>query len=139
MIVLHRQVKRPVLKQRERVLLVLLAGWLRAWKQALLIVQPHTLLRWHRDLFRLFWRRRSKSEKKRGRPPLTDNIVDLIKRIERESLLGSKAYSQGAAQAEHQGQQKHDSEIHARGSRTSLIKPDLGHIPAQSRQPNVGL
>ena len=50
LIVLHRQVKRPVLRQRERVFLVLLAGGLRAWKQALLIVQPDTLLRWHREI-----------------------------------------------------------------------------------------
>jgi len=31
----------------------LLARLVRNWKQALLIVQPDTLLRWHRQLFRL--------------------------------------------------------------------------------------
>lgn len=43
LMVLNRQVKRPVLERRERVLLVLLAVELRAWKQALLIVQPEPL------------------------------------------------------------------------------------------------
>jgi hypothetical protein len=32
----------------DRMLLVLLARAVRAWKQALFIVQPETLLRWHR-------------------------------------------------------------------------------------------
>ena len=40
-------------------LLVLLARLVRTWKQALFIVQPETLLRWHRELFRLVWKRRS--------------------------------------------------------------------------------
>jgi hypothetical protein len=42
---LDRQVKRPLAKPRERVLLVALASRLRNWKQALLIVQPATLIR----------------------------------------------------------------------------------------------
>jgi putative transposase len=35
---------------------------LRTWKQALFIVQPETLLRWHRELFRLFWKHTSKAD-----------------------------------------------------------------------------
>jgi len=68
LIVLKRQVKRPALTWRDRTLFVLLASKLRTWKQALLIVQPETLLRWHRDLFRRVWRRRSRP-RKRGKPP----------------------------------------------------------------------
>jgi hypothetical protein len=56
LIVLQRQVKRPTLTWYDRTLFVLLASKLRSWKQALLIVQPDTLLRWHRDLFRRIWR-----------------------------------------------------------------------------------
>ena len=52
LIVLKRQVKRPALTRRDRMLLVLLASKLRTWKQALVIVQPETVLRWHRELFR---------------------------------------------------------------------------------------
>jgi len=48
-------------------------------------VQPDTVLRWHRDLFRWVWRRRSKPTKKRGRPPLTDEIVALIKQMAKEN------------------------------------------------------
>lgn len=55
LIVLNRQMKRPLLTRRDRFLLVLLARFSRFWKQALLIVQPDTLLRRHLDLFRFYW------------------------------------------------------------------------------------
>src|SRR5258708_31140266 len=60
LIILSRQVKRPAYRKADRMLLVLLARLVRTWKQALFIVQPETLLRWHRELFRLVWKRRSK-------------------------------------------------------------------------------
>jgi hypothetical protein len=64
LIVLKRQVKRPRLSWRERGMIVLLASRLRGWKEALLIVQPDTVLRWHREWFRWLWR--CKSPRKRG-------------------------------------------------------------------------
>jgi hypothetical protein len=86
LIVLKRQVQRPRLSWRDRTLIILLASRLRSWKQALLIVQPDTVLRWHRDLFRWVWRRKSKPKKKPGRPPLTGEVVALIKRLAKENL-----------------------------------------------------
>ncbi|HCF85732.1 MAG TPA: hypothetical protein DEV72_11080 [Ktedonobacter sp.] len=59
LIILRRQSKRPVCSKRGRILLVLLAKAVRAWRQALLIVQPETLLRWHRQGLRLFWKQKS--------------------------------------------------------------------------------
>ena len=47
--------RRPRLHREDRLLLVLLARFDRAWRDALLVVQPDTLLRWHRDLFTLVW------------------------------------------------------------------------------------
>jgi hypothetical protein len=86
LIVLKRQTKRPKLTWRDRALFVLLSSKLRMWKNALAIVQPNTVLRWHRDLFRWVWRRKSKPKKKPGRPPLAGEIVALIKRIAKENL-----------------------------------------------------
>src|SRR5215467_12273714 len=60
LIVLRRQVKRPACTKKDRMLLVLLASIVRTWKQALFIVQPETLLRWHRQGFRLFWKYKSR-------------------------------------------------------------------------------
>jgi putative transposase len=59
LIILRRQIKRPRYTKTDRLLLVLLARAVRAWRQALLIVQPETLLKWHRQGFRLFWKHRS--------------------------------------------------------------------------------
>ena len=61
LIILKRQVKRPSITRTDRMLLVLLARLVRTWQQALIIVQPDTLLRWHRELFRLYWKRKSKT------------------------------------------------------------------------------
>src|SRR5215469_7441355 len=57
LIILKRQVKRPACTNTDRLLLVLLARLVRTWQQALVIVQPDTLLRWHRELFRWYWKR----------------------------------------------------------------------------------
>ncbi|MCX6056619.1 MAG: hypothetical protein NTW69_00470 [Chloroflexi bacterium] len=51
LIVLNRQVKRPQLTNLDRLRLVLLSHFTKFWKQALHIVQPDTLLRWHREFF----------------------------------------------------------------------------------------
>src|SRR5919199_2781337 len=58
-LILHRAARRPRFTPLDRGLLLLLASRLRTWAAALLIVQPETVLRWHRQGFRLCWRRRS--------------------------------------------------------------------------------
>ena len=87
LIVVERQVKRPTLTWRDRALFVLLASRLKSWKETLLIVKPETLLRWHRDLFRWVWRRKSKVKARVGRPPLTSEKVALIRRMAKENIL----------------------------------------------------
>lgn len=85
LIVLQRQGKRPSLTWRDRALFVLLASKLPSWRTTLLIVQPDTLLRWHRDLFRRVWRRKSKRKGETGRPPVAEEIVTLIKEMAQEN------------------------------------------------------
>ena len=82
-IILERQSKRPRLSWRDRTTIVFLPSKLRTWKEALKIVQPDTVLRWHRDLFRWVWKRKSKPKGKPGRPSLDKDIVALIKQIAR--------------------------------------------------------
>ena len=52
----------------------------------MIIVQPDTVLRWHCELFKRFWKRKSKPQQKQGRPPLKDNLIALIRRIAKENL-----------------------------------------------------
>ncbi len=67
LIILKRQIKRPHLSNSDRILLVLLARCTKYWKQTIFIIQPDTLLRWHRNLFCFFWRWKSKSKTKKPR------------------------------------------------------------------------
>jgi putative transposase len=86
LIILQRQTKRPKLTWKDRSLIVLLASKLRTWQEALIIVQPDTVLRWHRELFKRSWKRRSKPQQKQGRPSLPDDLVAQIKRMVKENL-----------------------------------------------------
>jgi putative transposase len=85
LIILRRQVKRPACTKTDRVLLVLLARLVRTWQQALFIVQPDTLLRWHRELFRLVWKRKSKTAS--HTPKVAPEIIALIRQMARENRL----------------------------------------------------
>ena len=85
LIILQRQVKRPVYRKTDRLLLVLLARMVRSWKQALFLVQPETLLRWHRELFRLVWKHKSKPHSKK--PRLSPETIRLIKEMATNNRL----------------------------------------------------
>ncbi len=83
LVVLARQVKRPALTSADRLRLALLARLVRGWRAALLIVQPETLLRWHRQGFRLIWRARSRGASKR--PQISAETVATIQRLTAEN------------------------------------------------------
>jgi hypothetical protein len=85
LIILRRQVKRPTFTRTDRILLVLLARLVRTWQQALVIVQPDTLLRWHRELFRLVWKRKSKTAS--HTPKVAAQTIALIRQIATENRL----------------------------------------------------
>ena len=71
---LERKIKPRRASRATRLTLVLLSR-LFAWKNALIIVKPETLIRWHRNAFRLFWKYQSKP---RGRPRLPADLRNLI-------------------------------------------------------------
>jgi putative transposase len=79
LILLRRHVKRPAFKKTDRMLLVLLARSVRTWKQALFIVKPETLLRWHRQGFRLYWKYKSRAVS--SQPRIAAETVGLIKEM----------------------------------------------------------
>src|SRR3989440_3277987 len=85
LIVLRRQVKRPPITRTDRILLVLLARLVQTWQQALLIVQPDTLLRWHRELFRLVWKHKSKAHA--HQPKVASETIALIRQMAKENRL----------------------------------------------------
>jgi putative transposase len=76
----EHEVKPRRLTDPARISLVLWSRWF-DWKEALMIVQPETLIRWHRKGFKLFWRWKSKP----GRPRLPRSIRELIAQMVHEN------------------------------------------------------
>jgi putative transposase len=85
LLILRRQVKRPACTRMDRMLLVFLARMARTWKQALFIVQPETLLRWHRQGFKLYWKYKSRAAS--SQPKLSAETVSLIQEMARDNRL----------------------------------------------------
>jgi putative transposase len=75
------QIKPRRSTQATRMALAWLARWF-DWRQALVLVQPATLIRWHRQGFLWFWRWTSRP----GRPPIPADLQALIRRMARDNL-----------------------------------------------------
>src|SRR5919106_2943647 len=81
--VLRRQVKRPKLRRRDKLLLAAMSRMLPRERWAAFIVTPATLVRWHRELVRRKWT--YKRRRAQGRPPIDSETRALIVRVARET------------------------------------------------------
>jgi transposase InsO family protein len=77
--VLQRTAPKPRLNLTDRLFWLVLRNVFNGWREALLLVQPKTVLKWHRLGFRLFWRWKSRG--KYGRPPTDRQLVGLMRRM----------------------------------------------------------
>lgn len=84
--VLEHTVKRPKLRPRDRRFWVWLSRLWPNWRSVLRIVQPDTVIKWHKMGFKLYWRWKSKPLKA-GRPPIDTEIRDLIGQMARQNPL----------------------------------------------------
>ena len=81
--VLKRKRPRPRLNPLDRLFWTTLRGVWPRWAEVLVVVKPGTVLGWHREGFRLFWRWRSRA--RGGRPKTTTEIRALIRRLAEEN------------------------------------------------------
>ncbi len=72
--------RRPRFRNWDRALWIVLARRWKPWRYALAIVQPATVVRWHREGFKRFWTRRSRAGRG-GRPALNRELVGLIRKM----------------------------------------------------------
>jgi transposase InsO family protein len=84
---LRRAAPRPRLRLVDRAFWVLLSRVWSRWNEVLAIVRPETVAAWHRRGFARFWTWRSR---RRGRPPLSAELVLLIGQMARDNPLWSR-------------------------------------------------
>ena len=138
LIILRRQIKRPVSRKTDRVLLVLLARMVRTWKQALFLVQPETLLRWHRELFRVFWKRKSKAHS--SQPRLSHETITLIREMAANNRLwGAERIRGELLKLGIRRSQTDNSEVHETDSPKTSWWTELENLPAQPCGRGLGL
>lgn len=87
LIVLRRQVAKAKFTPLDRIVLVFLARVVKGWQQTLLIIQPATLLRWHRQGFKLLWKLKSSPKNKHRQPRISQETIALIKKMSQENKL----------------------------------------------------
>ena len=74
---------RPRLSPLDRAFWVVLSQLWPRWKDHLVVVRPETVVRWHRQGFRRYWR--SISTPGPGRPPISREVQELIVRMATEN------------------------------------------------------
>ena len=74
----HRTARRPRLRPADRLLWAWLARAWPGWREALVVVQPRTVIAWHRTRFREHWTRLSQHGTP-GRPRLAKELRALIR------------------------------------------------------------
>src|SRR5436309_6584696 len=75
--------KRPRLRSRDKQFWVVLRALRRDWRRHLVVVRPESVIRWHRQAWRLFWRWRSRGPI--GRPRLSAQVRELIATMAQEN------------------------------------------------------
>src|SRR2546422_4686670 len=76
--VFKRDGKRPRLHRRDRLFWIGLRTISKDWKSALVIVRPETVISWHRNRFKRYWRQLSQP-KGPGRPRVTSETRKLVR------------------------------------------------------------
>jgi putative transposase len=82
---LKRRRPRPMLVVFDKLFWVLAQRFWSEWKQALIVVTPETVVRWHRAGFRLYWKLISKARRPIGRRQIQKQVRELIFRMAAEN------------------------------------------------------
>jgi len=80
-VVLKRRHRRPRLDLLDKLFWVAVRRFWSGWKQALIIVTPETVVRWHTGGFRLYWQLISKVRMPVGRRQTSKEVQELIFRM----------------------------------------------------------
>ena len=121
LMVLQRQSGRPRLRDRDRLFWICLRRRWPGWHRALVLVQPATVVNWHRNGFRAYWRWKSRSNG--GRPRIDREVRELIRDMWRSNPTWGKPRIQ--AELNKIGIEVSDSTV-------SKYRPSQDRPPSQS-------
>ena len=132
--VLHRTTPRPKLHRADRLFWAWLSRLWTGWRTALVLVQPETVVRWHRQGFRLFWPWKSRP-RRAGRPPAAAEVRTLMQHADR----GKPAVGRTTHPALHppvgaRGRRVHRGQVHDAAQGQAAVADLAGHVPAQPRR-----
>jgi len=117
---------RPQLSGSDKALFVWLYPFFPGILGAIRIIQPETLIGWHRAGFRAWWRRNSRN--RGGRPKIDRELRDLIRRMCEEEPLGRAAHSRRAIEACVRCRTVDGVDVHAARTKTAISR--LEDLPA---------
>ena len=83
---MKRSIKRPQLRNQDRLFWILLCRFWTNWQEPLIVVKPETLIRWHRKRFKLFYKFKPRRNGA-GRPPVSPEIRELILKMAKANPL----------------------------------------------------
>ena len=86
LLVLRRSTNRARLRHRDRLFWIALSQLWQNWRSILVIVKPETVIKWHRQGFKCYWRWKSRPGRV-GRPKIDQEIRDLIRKMSRENPM----------------------------------------------------
>jgi hypothetical protein len=134
--VLERSHKRRLrLTRFDRMLWVWFSRLRWQWRSALVIVQPETVISWHRRGFRLYWS--WKSRHWTGRPPVDREVRTLIRTMSTANpLWGCPSPSRRVVETRCDGLANDRRDIH-RPARTTTLA-DVADLPGEPRAPAGG-
>src|SRR5258706_15108665 len=85
LVTLKRRRRKPRLTILDKIFWVLARRLWSGWRQALMVVSPETVVRWHRSGFALYWRAISRARRVIGRKRISKEVRDLIFRMVAEN------------------------------------------------------
>ena len=92
LVVQQRSIKRPKIRNTDRIFWVWLLRIWNDWRSSLIIVKPPTVIGWHKKGFKLYWKRKSRRV---GRPTIDWELIKLIRRMQKENPTWTAQRIQG--------------------------------------------
>jgi len=145
---LRRRSKRPQFALLDRLLWVWLSNQWAGWRDALHVVRPETVIRWHRQGFRAFWTWKSRRGRT-GRPPIGSEIAQLVRtmalanplwgapRIHGELLKLGLTFRSGPLRVSCRAPRSHARRPGERSSRTTSPTSSPSTSSSYRRRPSV--